>query len=229
MADNGSGGSGGAGSGYQVEVGSLRTFAGQVRGLLAEFQQHADGPTTHARSGIGSESLGTFAEATALRNQYDLMRDGLRDVLTALQEAIDDSQKKADLTADNYDRQEQDTVQSLRVSDDGWSVGTLPGSPLTYGAGAAGVVTGAVTGRKAAAAGGGGAPDAAPEATVDQDAGVPEGVPQAGAPVAPGSAGKRNSGGKGGAAGQGGSAGQGGEPAPESDGTGNGPVQQPTW
>lgn len=131
MTDGGSSGpgtAGGAGSGYQVEVDSLRAFAGQVRGLLAEFQQSADGSTTHARTGVGSTSFGEFAEATALYDQYGLMRDGLRDVLTMLQEAIDDAQRKADLTASNYENQEHETARSLQVSSDGWSVGAP--SPL---------------------------------------------------------------------------------------------------
>ncbi|WP_329564514.1 hypothetical protein [Kitasatospora sp. NBC_01266] len=168
MTDGGSSGpgtAGGAGSGYQVEVDSLRAFAGQVRGLLAEFQQSADGSTTHARTGVGSTSFGEFAEATALYDQYGLMRDGLRDVLTMLQEAIDDAQRKADLTASNYENQEHETARSLQVSSDGWSVGApLSASSVAgYGAAVAGVAAGAVAGRKAAgsagpgAAGGGGA------------------------------------------------------------------------
>ncbi|PYC84400.1 hypothetical protein C7C46_07910 [Streptomyces tateyamensis] len=106
----------------------LRTFAGQVRGLLEEFQQSADGPATHTKSGVGRGSFGEFAEATALHDQYDMMRDGLRDVLTALHAAIDEAQRKADLTATGYEEQEHHTAQRLKVSPDGWSLGT-PASP----------------------------------------------------------------------------------------------------
>jgi hypothetical protein len=151
VADNGS-----SGSGYQVEVDSLRAFAGQVRSLLADFQANADGASTHAKSGVARGAFGEFVEATALHDQYDVMRDGLKDVLTALQQAIDEAQQKADLTATNYEEQEHHTSQSLKVTSDGWSVGS-PGAAATYGAAAAGgAVAGASAGRAAAnrAAGG---------------------------------------------------------------------------
>lgn len=182
MADNGS-----SGSGYQVEVDSLRAFAGQVRSLLADFQANADGPTAHAKSGIARGSLGDFVEATALHNQYDVMRDGLKDVLTALQQAIDEAQKKADLTASNYEEQEHQTSQSLQVTSDGWSVGS-PATAAAYGASAAGgAATGAVAGRSAAnrAADRAGADPstgdaAARDGAVPSLAGVPAGAPAGG-------------------------------------------------
>ncbi|MDH6121512.1 hypothetical protein ABH930_005509 [Kitasatospora sp. GAS204A] len=222
MADNGSSGAGtssGAGSGYQVEVDSLRAFAGQVRGLLAEFQQSADGPTTHARTGVGGTSFGDFAEATALHNQYDLMRDGLRDVLSMLHGAIDDAQHKADLTASNYENQEHETARSLQVSSDGWSIGTPASSSsvATYGAAAAGVTAGAVTGRKAAAGSGGpGAPKSRtagqPDQPVDQSVVLPAGgmpaVPGADVPGSPSRPGTVTT--------------------QQDDGT-DGTVEQPTW
>ncbi|MFB6890590.1 hypothetical protein ACFCX4_14870 [Kitasatospora sp. NPDC056327] len=119
---NGTGPTGGAGRGYRVEVEQLRAFAAQVRLLLAEFQHHADGTTTHGRSGIGRTSLGTFAEATDLHGRYQTMRDALRDVLNQLQEAVDEAQKKAELTATNYEEQEHRTRRGLKLGDDGWSV-----------------------------------------------------------------------------------------------------------
>ncbi|MFG3055002.1 hypothetical protein ACGFZP_29185 [Kitasatospora sp. NPDC048239] len=105
-----------------MEVGQLRAFAAQVRVLLAEFQQHADGTRTHGQSGIGKSAFGTFAEATDLHNRYGTMRDALRDTLNLLQEAVDDAQKKAELTATNYEEQEQHTAKKLKLGDDGWSV-----------------------------------------------------------------------------------------------------------
>ncbi|MET8702582.1 hypothetical protein ACFVUH_34565 [Kitasatospora sp. NPDC058032] len=119
---NGTGSTGGAGRGYRVEVEQLRAFAAQVRLLLHEFQRHADGTATHGRSGIGSTALGTFAEATELHGRYQTMRDGLRDVLNQLQEAVDEAQKKAELTATNYEEQEHRTKKKLKLGDDGWSV-----------------------------------------------------------------------------------------------------------
>ncbi|MFB8237773.1 hypothetical protein ACFC58_14595 [Kitasatospora purpeofusca] len=119
---NGTGSTGGAGRGYRVEVEQLRAFAAQARLLLAEFQHHADGTATHGRSGIGPKALGTFAEATDLHGRYQTMRDGLRDVLDQLQEAVDEAQKKAELTATNYEEQEHRTRTKLKIGDDGWSV-----------------------------------------------------------------------------------------------------------
>ncbi|WP_406198928.1 hypothetical protein OH807_15625 [Kitasatospora sp. NBC_01560] len=118
----GTGSTGGAGSGYRVEVEQLRAFAAQVRGLLAEFQHHADGTATHGRSGVGTSAFGTFAEATDVHGRYQTMRDGLRDVLNQLQEAVDEAQKKAELTATNYEEQERRTAGKLKLGDDGWSV-----------------------------------------------------------------------------------------------------------
>ncbi|WP_344442800.1 hypothetical protein [Kitasatospora nipponensis] len=237
MADkgrSGSGSSGGAGAGYRVEVDNLRAFAGQVRGLLAEFQTSADGPTTHARTGVGRGSFGPFAEAVALHDQYDLMRDGLRDVLTALHEAIDEAQQKADLTATNYEEQEHRTAQRLKVGADGWSVGTpgpsVGGSPTTYGAAAAGTAAGALAGRAAArnaAVDRAGNPvEAVPATAADgtRTAAVPGAVPGA---VGPG-------GGVPGGAGKGNTArptpGPGTGTGADGDGdTGGGAVVQPTW
>ncbi|MFF7636596.1 hypothetical protein ACFZB9_26110 [Kitasatospora sp. NPDC008050] len=238
MADKGSSGSGsagGAGSGYQVEVDGLRAFAGQVRGLLAEFQANADGPTTHAKTGVGGTSFGEFAEAKDLHNQYELMRDGLRDVLTALHEAIDDAQRKADLTATNYEEQEHQTAQQLKVSDDGWSVSTAASSPTTYGAAVAGVVTGAVAGRSAAkSANRAVTKDAAAETPQETPVG---GVPDAGESVASGSGTVPVPGAVAPGGGVPGAAGKGNSTRPGvtdenggGDGDGNGgPVEQPTW
>ncbi|MFJ6622182.1 hypothetical protein ACIQOW_31955 [Kitasatospora sp. NPDC091335] len=118
----GTGSTGGAGQGYRVEVEQLRTFAGQVRLLLADFQKHADGTDTHGRSGIGKSAFGTFAEATEIHGRYGTMRDALRDVLNQLQEAVNEAQRKADLTATNYEEQDRHTVAKLKPGDDGWSV-----------------------------------------------------------------------------------------------------------
>ncbi|AUY51580.1 hypothetical protein [Streptomyces sp. CB01881] len=118
----GTGTTGGGGQGYRVEVEQLRAFAAQVRGLLAEFQHHADGTTAHGQSAVGKSALGTFAEATELHDRYQTMRDGLRDVLNQLQDAVDDAQKKAELTATNYEEQEHRTSGKLKLGDDGWSV-----------------------------------------------------------------------------------------------------------
>ncbi|MEU6232020.1 hypothetical protein [Kitasatospora sp. NPDC047058] len=112
----------GGGGGYRVEVEQLRAFAAQVRGLLAEFQHHADGTKTHGQSAVGQNALGTFAEATEVHTRYQTMRDGLRDVLNQLQDAVDEAQKKAELTATNYEEQERRTAGRLKLGDDGWSV-----------------------------------------------------------------------------------------------------------
>ncbi|MFI5533489.1 hypothetical protein ACIA8O_33630 [Kitasatospora sp. NPDC051853] len=110
------------GKGYRVEVDSLRAFATQVRGLLDEFQSRADGTRTHGQTGVAGTAFGTFAEANALREQYERTRDGLRDVLNLLQDAVDEAQRKADLTAANYEDQESETKRHLKVTSDGWSV-----------------------------------------------------------------------------------------------------------
>ncbi|GAA3054162.1 hypothetical protein GCM10020229_77320 [Kitasatospora albolonga] len=112
------------GKGYRVEVDSLRAFATQVRGLLDEFQSRADGTRTHGQTGVANSAFGSFAEANALREKYEATRDGLRDVLGLLQDAIDDAQRKADLTASNYEEQESETARHLKVNSDGWSVGS---------------------------------------------------------------------------------------------------------
>ncbi|MFF7993784.1 hypothetical protein ACFZDG_28845 [Kitasatospora xanthocidica] len=118
----GTGSTGGAGQGYRVEVEQLRAFAGQVRLLLADFQKHADGTSTHGRSGVGKSAFGTFAEATEIHGRYSTMRDALRDVLNQLQEAVNEAQQKADLTATNYEEHDQHTAQKLKLGADGWSV-----------------------------------------------------------------------------------------------------------
>ncbi|MFE6054639.1 hypothetical protein ACFQ6N_28120 [Kitasatospora sp. NPDC056446] len=118
----GTGSTGGTGQGYRVEVEQLRSFAGQVRLLLADFQKHADGNAAHGRSGVGKNAFGTFAEATEIHGRYSTMRDALRDVLNQLQEAVNDAQQKADLTATNYEEQDQRTARKLKLGDDGWSV-----------------------------------------------------------------------------------------------------------
>ncbi|HJD82289.1 hypothetical protein [Kitasatospora aureofaciens] len=118
----GTGSTGGANQGYRVEVEQLRTFAGQVRLLLKEFEKDADGNTTHGRSGIGKTAFGTFDEATEIHSRYSTMRDALRDVLNQLQQAIDQAQKKAELTATNYEEHDQHVATKLNLSGDGWSV-----------------------------------------------------------------------------------------------------------
>ncbi|WP_030059770.1 MULTISPECIES: hypothetical protein [Streptomyces] len=118
----GTGTTGGSGQGYRVEVEQLRTFAGQVRLMLADFQKHADGTNTHGRSGLGKNAFGTFAEATEIHGRYSTMRDALRDVLNQLQEAVDEAQQKAELTATNYEEQDQHTAGKLKLGGDGWSV-----------------------------------------------------------------------------------------------------------
>ncbi|MGW3075521.1 hypothetical protein [Kitasatospora sp. NPDC001132] len=118
----GTGSTGGAGQGYRIEVEQLRTFAGQVRLLLADFQKHADGTDAHGRSAIGKNAFGTFAEATEIHSRYGTMRDALRDVLNQLQDAVNEAQQKADLTAVNYEEQDRHAATKLKVGDDGWSV-----------------------------------------------------------------------------------------------------------
>ncbi|KQV11700.1 MULTISPECIES: hypothetical protein [unclassified Kitasatospora] len=113
----------GGGAGYRVEVDNLRAFASQVRGLLDEFQARADGSRTHGQSGVGRSAFGTFPEAQALFDKYEVMRDSLRDVMNYLQDTIDEAQRKADLTAGNYEEQETETTRGLKVNSDGWSVG----------------------------------------------------------------------------------------------------------
>ncbi|PBC79613.1 hypothetical protein BX265_4423 [Streptomyces sp. TLI_235] len=120
----------GSGSGYRVEVDSLRAFASQVRGLLSEFESAAGGTRVHGQSGVSRSAFGTFPEAEALHAKYEDMRNSLREVLDALQQAIDEAQHKAELTARNYEEQEQETSHSLRVNSDGWSVGSTA-TPMT--------------------------------------------------------------------------------------------------
>ncbi|MGW2399796.1 hypothetical protein ACWCYY_24860 [Kitasatospora sp. NPDC001664] len=123
------------GKGYRVEVDSLRAFATQVRGLLDEFQSRADGTRTHGQTGVARSAFGSFAEAQALHDQYENMRDGLRDVMNALQDAVDQAQRKADLTAANYEEQEAETVRGLKLNSDGWSVSGGPtATPVAYNA-----------------------------------------------------------------------------------------------
>lgn len=126
----GSGSSGGSGAGYRVEVDSLRAFASQVRGLLSEFEASAGGTKVHGQSGVGRSAFGTFAEAEALHSKYEEMRDRLRTVLNGLQDAIEEAQRKAEATANNYEEHEHETTRALQVdSSDGWSVGGSP--PVT--------------------------------------------------------------------------------------------------
>ncbi|WP_457032787.1 hypothetical protein [Kitasatospora sp. P5_F3] len=123
----------GGGAGYRVEVDNLRAFASQVRGLLDEFQARADGSRTHGQSGVGRSAFGTFPEAQALFDKYEVMRDSLRDVMNMLQDAIDDAQRKADLTATNYEEQELETTRGLKLNADGWSVGSAATvTPVSY-------------------------------------------------------------------------------------------------
>ncbi|MFJ4189732.1 hypothetical protein [Kitasatospora sp. NPDC089509] len=118
----GTGSTGGANQGYRVEVEQLRTFAGQVRLLLREFEKDANGNTAHGRTGLGKTAFGTFAEATEIHGRYGTMRDALRDVLNQLQSAIDEAQHNADLTATNYEEHDHHVSRKLKLSDDGWSV-----------------------------------------------------------------------------------------------------------
>ncbi|MER5867720.1 hypothetical protein [Kitasatospora sp. NPDC002040] len=123
----------GGGTGYRVEVDNLRAFAAQVRGLLDEFQSRADGSRTHGQSGVSRTAFGTFPEAQALFDKYEVMRDNLRDVMNLLQDAINETQRKADLTASNYEEQETETARGLKVNSDGWSVGGPAAvTPATY-------------------------------------------------------------------------------------------------
>lgn len=126
----GSGSTGGSGAGYRVEVNNLRAFATQVRGLLNEFQSSADGTRTYNQSGVGPGAFGPFPEAQQLHQQYEQMRTVLRDVFNNLQDAVDETQRKADLTATNYEDQEHETSQTLKLSTDGWST-DIPPSPMT--------------------------------------------------------------------------------------------------
>ncbi|WP_156178677.1 hypothetical protein [Saccharothrix sp. ST-888] len=136
---------------------SLRAFASQVRGLLGEFQTSADGNRTHGQSGVGTGAFGDFAEAQALHSRYEDMRNGLRDVLNAIQDAIDEAQRKADLTANNYEEQEQETSRSLRVNGDGWSVGSTsaPVSQAGYNSRTAASSSGGSVGSSKASSGSG--------------------------------------------------------------------------
>ncbi|MFI9158322.1 hypothetical protein [Kitasatospora aureofaciens] len=118
----GTGSTGGANQGYRVEVEQLRTFAGQVRLLLKEFEKDADGNTTHGRSGIGKTAFGTFDEANQIHDRYSTMRDALRDVLNQLQSAVNDAQRNAELTATTYEEHDQHVATKLKLADDGWSV-----------------------------------------------------------------------------------------------------------
>ncbi|MBO1418084.1 hypothetical protein [Streptomyces sp. FH025] len=118
----GTGSTGGSGQGYRVEIEQLRTFAGQVRLLLKEFEKDANGNATHGRSGLGKNAFGTFAEATEIHGRYSTMRDALRDVLNQLQSAIDDAQHNAELTATNYEEHDQHVGKKLKLAGDGWSV-----------------------------------------------------------------------------------------------------------
>ncbi|MFF2077760.1 hypothetical protein ACFVXG_23755 [Kitasatospora sp. NPDC058162] len=118
----GTGSTGGANQGYRVEIEQLRTFAGQVRLLLKEFEKDANGNTAHGRTGLGKTAFGTFAEATEIHDRYGTMRDALRDVLNQLQQAVDQAQKKAELTATNYEEHDQHVSKKLKLSSDGWSV-----------------------------------------------------------------------------------------------------------
>ncbi|MFJ9522188.1 hypothetical protein ACIRPK_28540 [Kitasatospora sp. NPDC101801] len=122
----------GGGAGYRVEVDNLRAFASQVRGLLDEFQARADGSRTHGQSGVGRSAFGTFPEAQALFDKYETMRDSLRDVMNFLQDAIDEAQRKADLTAGNYEEQELETTRGLKLNSDGWSVGSTTSTQVGY-------------------------------------------------------------------------------------------------
>ncbi|MER7669109.1 hypothetical protein ABTY61_11620 [Kitasatospora sp. NPDC096128] len=118
----GTGSTGGANQGYRVEIEQLRTFAGQVRLLLKEFEKDANGNTAHGRTGLGKTAFGTFAEATEIHDRYGTMRDALRDVLNQLQSAVEDAQHNAELTATNYEEHDQHVSKKLKLSGDGWSV-----------------------------------------------------------------------------------------------------------
>lgn len=92
-----------SGEDQRVDTDDLREFAKRVRGLLKDFGEGASGGKTHGRTGLTCTAFGSFNEATALGNQYNDMRDALRDVLNQLESAIDGAQKKADGTADDFE------------------------------------------------------------------------------------------------------------------------------
>ncbi|GAA4850768.1 hypothetical protein [Kitasatospora terrestris] len=121
------------GSGYRVEVDSLRAFATQVRGLLGEFQARADGSKVHGLSGVSTGAFGNFAEAEELRERYVEMRDVLRSVLNGIYDTIDEAQQKADRTAANYEDQEYETSRTMKLSDDGWSTAPPPARTVAPG------------------------------------------------------------------------------------------------
>ncbi|WP_354640734.1 hypothetical protein [Kitasatospora camelliae] len=130
------------GSGYRIEVESLRAFATQVRGLLKEFEDGAGGSKAYGQSGVARNAFGGFAEAEALYTKYEEMRDGLRAVLDAVHAAIDEAHHKADLTAANYEEQEDEASRGLKIGNDGWSVANpSAASRAIYGYGAASTPT----------------------------------------------------------------------------------------
>ncbi|GAA2798161.1 hypothetical protein GCM10010441_24080 [Kitasatospora paracochleata] len=118
-------------SGFQVEVDNLRAFAAQVRRLLSDFEANAGGGRVHALSSVAGGAFGGFAEAQDLHAKYQDMSNHLRSVLDLIYDAIDDSQRKADMTATNYEEHEHQTAQTLRLSDDGWSTAPPPARQVT--------------------------------------------------------------------------------------------------
>ncbi|MFJ6216430.1 hypothetical protein ACIQGZ_24340 [Streptomyces sp. NPDC092296] len=117
-----------AGSGYRVQVENLQDFAKKVRGLLSEFDAGANGERAHADSAFAAGSLGPFAEARQLSDAYGNMREGLRDMLDLLYQAVDGAQKNADATARNYDEQEHGTAADLRYDSTGSGPAAAPPS-----------------------------------------------------------------------------------------------------
>ena len=105
--------SGGAGQGQRVDTDDLREFAKRVRGLLKDFAEGASGTKAHGRTGVSRTAFGNFSEALDLKNQYDAMRDTLRDILDGLEAAMDDAQKRADGTADDFEGNDADTAASF--------------------------------------------------------------------------------------------------------------------
>ncbi|GAA2745437.1 hypothetical protein [Kitasatospora cinereorecta] len=117
-------------SGFQVEVDNLRAFAAQVRRLLSDFEANANGNKVHAMSSVAGGAFGGFVEAQDLHTKYLDMTDQLRRVLFLIYDAIDDAQRKADLTATNYEEHEHQTAQALKLNDDGWSAAPPPATQV---------------------------------------------------------------------------------------------------
>lgn len=102
------------GGGQRVDTDDLREFAKRVRGLLKDFGEGAGGKETHGRTGVSCTAFGSFGEATAMGNQYNAMRDALRDVLNQLESAVDDAQKDVNGTADDFEGNDAHVAASFK-------------------------------------------------------------------------------------------------------------------